>query len=160
MIGSIALAVIIVRNSILLVDFSAQQVRDGKSVQGAVIRACKARTRPTVITALALVGGSSVILTGPIFQAMVVSLLFGVLVSTVLTLVVFPLGRASTGKSLRQVAGVTVEAQPVAAPRRRQGFQRCRVLLRSCQGDDGTGMGPQSPDSWNAAQYSGCAHSG
>ena len=114
MIGFIALAGIIVRNSILLVDFSAQQVRDGRPVQEAVILACKARTRPIVITALALVAGSSVILTDPIFQGMAVSLLFGVLVSTVLTLIVIPLGCISAGKSLRQVAGVTDEAYPVA----------------------------------------------
>ena len=58
--------------------------------------------------------GSSVILTDPIFQGMAVSLLFGVLVSTVLTLIVIPLGCISAGKSLRQVAGVTDEAYPVA----------------------------------------------
>ena len=107
MIGFIALAGIIVRNSILLVDFSAQQVREGQAVQEAVILACKARTRPIMITALALVAGSSVILTDPIFQGMAVSLLFGVLVSTVLTLVVIPLGCLSAGKSLRRVAGVS-----------------------------------------------------
>jgi len=49
-------------------------------------------------------GGASVILTDPIFQGMAVSLLFGVFVSTVLTLVVIPLGCVSAGDSLRQVA--------------------------------------------------------
>ncbi len=112
MIGFIALAGIIVRNSILLVDFSAQQVRGGQSVKEAVILACKARTRPIMITALALVAGSSVILTDPIFQGMAVSLLFGVLVSTVLTLVVIPLGCVSAGKSLRRVAGVDEGPRP------------------------------------------------
>jgi multidrug efflux pump subunit AcrB len=100
MIGFIALAGIIVRNSILLVDFSIQEVARGQSVTEAVISACKARTRPILITALALVAGSSVILTDPIFQGMAISLLFGVLVSTLLTLVVIPLGCVSAGRYL------------------------------------------------------------
>jgi len=100
MIGFIALAGIIVRNSILLVDFSIDEVARGKSVTEAVISACKARTRPILITALALVAGSSVILTDPIFQGMAISLLFGVLVSTLLTLVVIPLGCVSAGRYL------------------------------------------------------------
>jgi multidrug efflux pump subunit AcrB len=102
MIGFIALAGIIVRNSILLVDFSIEQVEHGMALRDAVLQACKARTRPIVITALALVAGSSVILTDPIFQGMAVSLLFGVMVSTVLTLVVIPLGCISAGKHMRR----------------------------------------------------------
>ncbi|EXJ13959.1 efflux RND transporter permease subunit [Imhoffiella purpurea] len=102
MIGFIALAGIIVRNSILLVDFSIDEVARGNSVTEAVINACKARTRPILITALALVAGSSVILTDPIFQGMAISLLFGVLVSTLLTLVVIPLGCVSAGKYLKR----------------------------------------------------------
>ncbi len=100
MIGFIALAGIIVRNSILLVDFSIEEVAKGLTVTEAVISACKARTRPILITALALVAGSSVILTDPIFQGMAISLLFGVLVSTILTLVVIPLGCVSAGRHL------------------------------------------------------------
>ncbi|MBF0251419.1 MAG: efflux RND transporter permease subunit, partial [Alphaproteobacteria bacterium] len=91
MIGFIALAGIIVRNSILLADFSKREVENGMSVQDAVIEACRARTRPIIITALALVAGSSVILSDPIFQGMAISLMFGVMVSTLLTLVVIPL---------------------------------------------------------------------
>jgi multidrug efflux pump subunit AcrB len=92
MIGFIALAGIIVRNSILLVQFSRQEQRSGVPLQQALLRACRVRTRPILITAFALVSGSAVILTDPIFQGMAVSLLFGVLVSTVLTLIVVPLG--------------------------------------------------------------------
>jgi multidrug efflux pump subunit AcrB len=99
MIGFIALAGIIVRNSILLVDFTQHEVSDGVGVVEAVINACKARTRPIIITALALVAGSSVILFDPIFQGMAISLLFGVLVSTLLTLLVIPLGCISAEKS-------------------------------------------------------------
>ncbi|MBF0188297.1 MAG: efflux RND transporter permease subunit [Magnetococcales bacterium] len=92
MIGFIALAGIIVRNSILLVDFVQQEILRGTDIRDAVILSCKARTRPILITAFALVAGSSVILTDFIFQGMAISLLFGVLVSTLLTLLVIPLG--------------------------------------------------------------------
>lgn len=95
MIGFIALAGIIVRNSILLVDFSRKEIENGMPVTDAVIFACKARTRPILITAVALVLGSSVILFDPIFQGMAVSLIFGILVATLLTLVVIPLGCVS-----------------------------------------------------------------
>jgi hypothetical protein len=104
MIGWIALAGIIVRNSILLVDFSIHEVQKGVPVAEAVIRACKTRTRPILITALALVAGSSVIFTDPIFQGMAISLASGVLVSTVLTLIVIPLGCVAASKDLCEVA--------------------------------------------------------
>jgi multidrug efflux pump subunit AcrB len=104
MIGFIALAGIIVRNSILLVDFAIEEVRQGVEVREAVLRSCKARTRPIMITAFALIGGASVILTDPIFQGMAISLMFGVFVSTLLTLLVIPLGCVSAARSLREVA--------------------------------------------------------
>lgn len=105
MIGWIALAGIIVRNSILLVDFTVQEYAKGVPFFDAVINSCASRTRPIMITAFALVGGSSVILSDPIFQGMAISLLFGVLVSTVLTLIVIPLGTLSAGEaSCRNIA--------------------------------------------------------
>ncbi|MBT8429517.1 MAG: efflux RND transporter permease subunit, partial [Gammaproteobacteria bacterium] len=107
MIGWIALAGIIVRNSILLVDFSVHRIQEGDSVVDAVITACKTRTRPILITALALVAGSSVIFFDPIFQGMAISLASGVLVSTILTLVVIPLGCVAAADSLCAVAGST-----------------------------------------------------
>jgi multidrug efflux pump subunit AcrB len=106
MIGWIALAGIIVRNSILLVDFSVHEIQHGTHVKEAVIKACKTRTRPIMITALALVCGSSVIFTDPIFQGMAISLASGVMVSTILTLVVIPLGCIAASDSLCSVAGV------------------------------------------------------
>ncbi len=106
MIGWIALAGIIVRNSILLVDFSIHELQAGSDVRTAVIRACKTRTRPIMITALALVCGSSVIFFDPIFQGMAISLASGVMVSTILTLVVIPLGCITASQSLCTVAGV------------------------------------------------------
>ncbi|WP_020558947.1 efflux RND transporter permease subunit [Thiofilum flexile] len=100
MIGFIALAGIIVRNSILLVDFARDAVNNGSTVMDAVIHSCEVRTRPILITALALLGGSSVIISDPIFQGMAVSLIFGGAVSTLLTLIIIPLGCISAGRSL------------------------------------------------------------
>ena len=102
MIGFIALAGIIVRNSILLVDFSRQAVEEGTPVDEAVVQACRTRTRPIMITALALVAGSSVIITDPIFQGMAISLMFGGMVSTLLTLIVIPLACVRTRQSIEQ----------------------------------------------------------
>ncbi len=92
MIGFIALAGIIVRNSILLMDYSRQEIGRGVEIREAIIMACITRTRPIVITALALLVGSTAILFDPIFQGMAISLMFGTFVSTILTLVVIPLG--------------------------------------------------------------------
>ncbi len=107
MIGWIALAGIIVRNSILLVDFALHEIQKGVPVAEAMIRSCKTRTRPILITALALVAGSSVIFTDPIFQGMAISLASGVLVSTVLTLIVIPLGCVAASKDMCEVAAAT-----------------------------------------------------
>jgi len=115
MIGWIALAGIIVRNSILLVDFTKHEVEQGVPVMDAVINSCQARTRPIVITALALVGGSSVILTDPIFEGMAISLLFGVVVSTVLTLFVIPLGCISAKRAFPGCAEIDYEEDEGAA---------------------------------------------
>ena len=90
MIGMIALAGIIVRNSILLVDFINMQIRDGVDPQHAVIAAASARAKPIVLTGLAAMLGALFILDDPIFNGLAISLIFGILVSTVLTLVVIP----------------------------------------------------------------------
>jgi multidrug efflux pump subunit AcrB len=90
MIGMIALAGIIVRNSILLVDFINQQVREGAPLEQAVIDSAVVRAKPIGLTALAAMAGALFILDDPIFSGLAVSLLFGLFVSTVLTLVVIP----------------------------------------------------------------------
>ena len=90
MIGMIALAGIIVRNSILLVDFINQQLDEGTSLEQAVINSAVVRSKPIVLTALAAMAGAFFILDDPIFSGLAVSLIFGLLVSTVLTLVVIP----------------------------------------------------------------------
>ncbi len=91
MIGMIALAGIIVRNSILLVDFINHSLAAGLSLEHAVIEAGAVRAKPIILTALAAMLGAFFILSDPIFQGLAVSLVFGVLVSTVLTLLVIPL---------------------------------------------------------------------
>jgi multidrug efflux pump subunit AcrB len=90
MIGMIALAGIIVRNSILLVDFIKQEVRAGKSLEDAVVRAASVRAKPIILTALAAMMGAFFILDDPIFNGLAISLIFGILISTMLTLVVIP----------------------------------------------------------------------
>ncbi len=90
MIGMIALAGIIVRNSILLVDFIDQQVAAGTSLAEATIHAAAVRAKPIGLTGLAAMIGAVFILDDPIFNGLAISLIFGVLVSTLLTLVVIP----------------------------------------------------------------------
>jgi len=90
MIGMIALAGIIVRNSILLVDFINQEVDAGVDFQEAVIRAGAVRAKPIALTAVAAMLGAFFILDDPIFNGLAVTLIFGILVSTLLTLVVIP----------------------------------------------------------------------
>ena len=90
MIGMIALAGIIVRNSILLVDFVNQEVAAGMEFQEAVIRAGAVRAKPIALTAFAAMLGAFFILDDPIFNGLAVTLIFGILVSTLLTLVVIP----------------------------------------------------------------------
>jgi multidrug efflux pump subunit AcrB len=90
MIGMIALAGIIVRNSILLVDFVNLKVEEGMLLEEAVIQSAAARAKPIALTGLAAMLGAMFILDDPIFNGLAISLIFGILVSTVLTLVVIP----------------------------------------------------------------------
>ncbi|MBU2426542.1 MAG: efflux RND transporter permease subunit [Gammaproteobacteria bacterium] len=90
MIGMIALAGIIVRNSILLVDYIQQQLVQGVALEQAVVHASAVRARPIVLTGLAAMLGAFFILDDPIFGGLAVALIFGILVSTLLTLVVIP----------------------------------------------------------------------
>ena len=90
MIGMIALAGIIVRNSILLVDFINQQLRAGISFEQAVIQSGAVRAKPIILTALAAMIGALFILDDPIFNGLAIALIFGLTVSTLLTLLVIP----------------------------------------------------------------------
>ncbi|HUW39322.1 MAG TPA: efflux RND transporter permease subunit, partial [Rhodocyclaceae bacterium] len=91
MIGVIALAGVVVRNSLLLIDFIVDYRARGYSLEEAVIQAGAVRFRPIMLTALAIILGSAVMVTDPVFGGLAVSLIFGTFASTVLTLVVIPL---------------------------------------------------------------------
>ena len=91
MIGMIALAGIIVRNSILLVDFINQALASGQDAAAAVVEACAVRAKPIVLTGVAAMVGAFFILDDPIFNGLAIALIFGIFVSTALTLVVIPL---------------------------------------------------------------------
>jgi multidrug efflux pump subunit AcrB len=90
MIGMIALAGIIVRNSILLVDFINLLVRQGVAFKTAVVQSAITRAQPIMLTGLAAMLGAFFILDDPIFNGLAISLIFGISVSTVLTLIVIP----------------------------------------------------------------------
>ena len=90
-IGMIALAGIMVRNSVLLIDFVNLRLDEGVPLKKAVIEAGAVRTTPILLTAGTVVIGAFVILFDPIFQGLAISLMGGTIVSTVLTLLVVPL---------------------------------------------------------------------
>ncbi|MDX8528292.1 efflux RND transporter permease subunit [Mesorhizobium sp. MSK_1335] len=113
MIGFIALAGIIVRNSILLVDF----IRHARATDGPLVhvllKAGAIRFKPILLTALAAMIGAAVILTDPIFQGLAISLLFGLASSTLLTVLVIPAIYVALRGGPRADAGYN---EPVAAP--------------------------------------------
>jgi len=90
MIGFIALAGIIVRNSILLVDFIRHSQGEGRALRDVLLEAGAIRFKPIVLTAAAAMIGAAVILSDPIFQGLAISLLFGLASSTLLTVLVIP----------------------------------------------------------------------
>ncbi len=102
MIGMIALGGIIVRISILLVEFVKIEVMHGKDIREAAVAAAKTRLRPILITSLTMMAGAAAILTDPIFNGMAVSLMFGGGVATVFTLIVIPMGCISAEKRFQR----------------------------------------------------------
>ena len=91
MIGVIALAGVVVRNSLLLIDFIIDYRRQGYPLEEAVLQAGAVRFRPILLTALAIMFGSAIMVTDPVFGGLAVSLIFGTFASTLLTLIVIPL---------------------------------------------------------------------
>jgi multidrug efflux pump subunit AcrB len=91
MIGVIALAGIVVRNSLLLIDFILDYRRAGHSVAEAVLRAGQVRLRPILLTAFAIILGTMIMIVDPVFGGLAISLIFGTFASTILTLLVIPL---------------------------------------------------------------------
>ncbi len=90
-IGMIALAGVMVRNSVLLIDFIEIRLNDGIPLKQAIIDAGAVRTTPILLTTGAVVIGASIILFDPIFQGLAISLVAGAIVSTLLTLIVVPM---------------------------------------------------------------------
>jgi multidrug efflux pump subunit AcrB len=90
-IGMIALAGVMVRNSVLLIDFIEIRLNEGIPMKQAIIEAGAVRTTPILLTTGAVVIGAVIILFDPIFQGLAISLVFGAIVSTLLTLIVIPL---------------------------------------------------------------------
>jgi multidrug efflux pump subunit AcrB len=90
-IGMIALAGVMVRNSVLLIDFIEIRLNEGADLKSAIIDAGAVRTTPILLTTGAVVIGASIILFDPIFQGLAISLVAGAIVSTMLTLIVVPL---------------------------------------------------------------------
>ena len=91
MIGVIALAGIMVRNSILLIDFIEARLAEGLGLEDACIEAGAVRFLPIALTAGTVVTGSFVMVFDPLFQGLAISLMMGSLLSTILTVVVIPL---------------------------------------------------------------------
>ena len=118
MIGFIALAGVMVRNSLLLIDFIDIRLQDGIPLKQAIIEAGAVRTTPILLTAGAVVLGAVIILFDPIFQGLAISLMGGTITSTFLTLLVVPLiyFRMKRGKTPNPSTGVsassTIDAHP------------------------------------------------
>jgi multidrug efflux pump subunit AcrB len=91
MIGFIALAGIIVRNSIILIDFAEMKRREGMALDEAIIEAGAVRFRPMLLTGAAVVVGSFVIVFDPIFQGLALAMMFGEIASTTLSRVTIPI---------------------------------------------------------------------
>ncbi|MFN4005663.1 MAG: efflux RND transporter permease subunit [Hylemonella sp.] len=116
MIGMIALAGIIVRNSILLVDFIELQMAQGKRFKDAVVQSAAVRAQPIALTGLAAMIGAFFILDDPIFNGLAISLIFGIFVSTLLTLVVIPVLYYSIYRRRYEAAdGSPLPPSPVSA---------------------------------------------
>jgi multidrug efflux pump subunit AcrB len=112
MIGFIALAGIIVRNSILLVDFIRHTQSAGRPLRDVLLEAGAIRFKPILLTALAAMIGAAVILTDPIFQGLAISLLFGLASSTLLTVLVIP----AIYVALRDDGLPATPSEPVRSP--------------------------------------------
>ena len=115
MIGFMAGAGIVVRNSIILVDFIEQRLREGMPLAEAVVDAGAVRFRPMLLTALAVVAGSAVILADPIFQGLAISLLAGEIASLLISRMAVPVLYSMRGRSaakIKEAAVVTFPAGP------------------------------------------------
>ncbi len=106
MIGLIALGGIIVRQSILIVEFVKIEAAKGKSVTEAAVLGAEVRMRPILITSLTTAGGAWTLISDPIFQGMAVSIFFGAGVGTLMAVIVIPLGCISAKRQFYLVETV------------------------------------------------------
>lgn len=90
MIGAIALSGIVIRNSLLLLEFINDRKKEGNNIIDSLTEAGAMRARPIIITALAVIFGSAILVTDPVWNGLAWALIFGMLASTTLTLVVIP----------------------------------------------------------------------
>ena len=108
MIGMIALAGIVVRNSVVLIDFIQYALQAGHDLQEAILRSVAIRTRPILLTAATTLLGNWVITLDPIFSGLAWAIIFGILASTLFTLAVIPIvyaliyGRIRGGKLVKK----------------------------------------------------------
>ena len=116
MIGFIALAGIIVRNSILLVDFIRHRTGEDRSLREVLLEAGAVRFKPILLTALAAMIGAATIMLDPIFQGLAISLLFGLASSTLLTVLVIPAIYIVLRDDGRPLRAPPPEAPEVEAP--------------------------------------------
>lgn len=91
MIGVVALAGIVVRNSLLIIDFVLDHLKDGMDLQEAILEATILRLRPIILTAASTVLGSAIMISDPIFGGLAISMIFGTVIATILTIVIIPL---------------------------------------------------------------------
>jgi len=91
MIGVVALAGVVVRNSLLIIDFAIDNLKKGMTLKNAVYQAGVIRFRPILLTAMAVVLGIAVLLTDPVFGGLSISIIFGTLTSTFLSMIVTPI---------------------------------------------------------------------
>jgi len=106
MIGIVALAGVVIRNSLLIIDFIQDNLKHGMSLEVATRRAGAVRLRPILLTMLAITLGSAVMVTDPVFGGLAISLIFGTVVSTVLTVFVVPiLFQLDANRRLRRTVG-------------------------------------------------------
>jgi hypothetical protein len=142
MIGFIAGAGIVVRNSIILVDFIELRLLEGLPLEQAVVDAGAVRFRPMALTAAAMIAGAGVILFDPIFQGLAISLMAGEVASLLLSRMavragaprgLVPDGAPESASGERDgEAWASSDASPVAVPVTECGFPVCRPADPSC----------------------------
>jgi multidrug efflux pump subunit AcrB len=112
MVGIIALSGVVIRNSLLIIDFIQDNRKHGMPLEVAVRQAGAVRLRPILLTTLAIVLGSAIMITDPVFGGLAISLIFGTVVSTVLTVFVVPiLFELDAQRRLRRRATDAVETR-------------------------------------------------